>query len=63
MGNTMEGCIPTNHIGQFKEQLKEDPVYTLESFIVADALKKYKMTDHPFRIKITQSTKVHEVVP
>jgi hypothetical protein len=33
----MEGCVPANCIDQFKPQLKRGSVYTLETFIFADA--------------------------
>jgi hypothetical protein len=37
-GNTMEGCVPSNRIYKFREQLKEGSIYSLESFIVAGLL-------------------------
>jgi hypothetical protein len=53
----MKGCVPTNHIDQFKARLKEGSVYTLETFIVADVRNKYRVADHSYRIKITQVLK------
>ena len=45
---------------QFREQIKEDPVF--RKIYVAGAWKRYKMTDHPLRIKLTQRTKMYEVI-
>ncbi|KAM0876984.1 hypothetical protein ACQ4PT_035817 [Festuca glaucescens] len=59
----MEGCVPSNRIYKFREQLKEGSIYSLESFIVAAAWNKYETTNHPYRIKIIQRTKVIKAIP
>jgi hypothetical protein len=59
----MEGCVPPNRVYKFREQLKEGSIYRFESFIVAAAWNKYKTANHPYRIKITQRTKVIEAIP
>jgi hypothetical protein len=35
----------------------------LRKFIVADVQNKYRVADHPYRIKITQCSKVQEIIP
>jgi hypothetical protein len=57
MGNTMEGCVPAICIDQFKAKLKEGSVYAFEMFMVADIWRKYKITDYPYKIKITRCSK------
>jgi hypothetical protein len=59
----MEECVPANRIYQFRDRLKEVSVYTLETFIVADVQMKWKTTDHPYKIKITQLTKIEKIIP
>lgn len=56
-GDTMEGCVPSNRIDQFRQHLKEGSVYTFEDFIVADARKKYKTTDYPEESKLLSAKK------
>jgi hypothetical protein len=63
LDNTTEGCVSFNRIYKFGEQLKQGSIYSLESFIVAATWDKYETTSHPYRIKITQRTKVIEPIP
>lgn len=55
--DTTEGCVPVNHIDQFREQLKEGSIYKFESFIVPPASKKM---NHPYRI---QNCPAHKDTP
>ncbi|KAM0896514.1 hypothetical protein ACQ4PT_023157 [Festuca glaucescens] len=61
--STMEGLIPTNRIGQFKDQLKEGCVYTIDKFDLYDPKKSYRSVDNPLRITFTMRTILTEVIP
>ncbi|KAM0870575.1 hypothetical protein ACQ4PT_039920 [Festuca glaucescens] len=61
--STMEGLIPTNRIGQFKDQLKEGCVYTIDKFDLYDPKKSYWSVDNPLRIAFTMRTILTEVIP
>jgi len=57
----MEGQIPENWIPLFKPQLKEEFVYYIKFFQVHNARATYCPVDHPYMMRFTAHTKVHEV--
>ena len=57
----MEGQIPENWIPLFKPQLKEEFVYYIKFFQVRNARATYCPVDHPYMMRFTAHTKVHEV--
>lgn len=63
LGNTIEGSLPKERMDQFMDKLKEGLVYRLESFMVVGARTGYRTAEHDYRIRISQNTKVKEVVP
>ncbi|KAM0906503.1 hypothetical protein ACQ4PT_016720 [Festuca glaucescens] len=60
---TMEGLVPGNRVDQFKDQLKEGCVYTIDKFDLSDPKKTYRSVDHPLRICFTMRTVLTEVLP
>ncbi|KAG2546392.1 hypothetical protein PVAP13_9KG030199 [Panicum virgatum] len=60
-GKAMEGQIPENWVPLFKPQLKEDFVYYIRYFQVCNARTTYCPVDHPYMMRFTAHTKVHEV--
>ncbi|KAM0842445.1 hypothetical protein ACQ4PT_058344 [Festuca glaucescens] len=60
--SVMEGVIPGNRVDQFKDQLKEGSVYTIDKFDLFDPKKAYRSVDGPFRIGFTMRTLLAEVV-
>ncbi|XP_039816751.1 uncharacterized protein LOC120679272 [Panicum virgatum] len=60
-GKAMEGQIPENWIPLFKPQLKEEFVYYIKFFQVRNARATYCPVDHPYMLRFTAHTKVHEV--
>jgi len=60
-GKAMEGQIPENWVPLFKPQLKEDFVYYIRYFQVRNARTTYCPVDHPYMMRFTAHTKVHEV--
>ncbi|KAM0838467.1 hypothetical protein ACQ4PT_060966 [Festuca glaucescens] len=59
----MEGLVPGNRVDQFKDQLKEGCVYTIDKFDLSDPKKTYRSVDHPLRICFTMRTVLTEVLP
>ncbi|KAM0887734.1 hypothetical protein ACQ4PT_028803 [Festuca glaucescens] len=59
----MEGLVPTNRVDQFKDQLKERCVYTIDRFDLYDPRKSYRSVDNPLRIAFTMRTILTEVIP
>ncbi|KAM0858333.1 hypothetical protein ACQ4PT_047887 [Festuca glaucescens] len=60
--SVMEGVVPGNRVDQFKDQLKEGSVYTIDKFDLYDPKKTYRSVDSPFRICFTMRTLLAEVV-
>jgi hypothetical protein len=58
----MEGYIPANIIDQFRDDLNEGSVYTVEQFLLSDAKRTYKTAEHPYRIRFTPRTKIVEIL-
>ncbi|KAM0879376.1 hypothetical protein ACQ4PT_034288 [Festuca glaucescens] len=56
----MEGVVPGNRVDQFKDQLKEGSVYTIDKFDLYDPKKTYRSVDSPFRICFTMRTLLAE---
>lgn len=52
----MEGLVPGNRVDQFRDQLKEGCVYTIDNFDLYDPKKTYRSVDHPLRICFTMRT-------
>ncbi|KAM0850119.1 hypothetical protein ACQ4PT_053293 [Festuca glaucescens] len=59
----MEGLVPGNRVDQFKDQLKEGCVYTIDKFDLSDPKKTYRSVDHPLRICFSMRTVLIEVLP
>jgi hypothetical protein len=57
----MEGLIPGPRISQFKSQIREGSVYSIERFNLYDPKRTYRAVDHPIRICFTPGTVVREV--
>jgi hypothetical protein len=47
---------------QFRDKLKEGKVYKLESFMIVDPRTSYRATDHCHRFRISQNTKINEML-
>ncbi|KAM0829556.1 hypothetical protein ACQ4PT_066801 [Festuca glaucescens] len=60
--SVMEGVVLGNRVDQFKDQLKEGSVYTIDKFDLYDPKKTYRSVDNPFRICFTMRTLLAEVV-
>ncbi|KAM0868557.1 hypothetical protein ACQ4PT_041239 [Festuca glaucescens] len=58
--SVMEGVVPGNRVDQFKDQLKEGSVYTIDKFDLYDPKKTYRSVDSPFRICFTMRTLLAE---
>jgi hypothetical protein len=58
----MEGYIPSNVIDQFRDDLNEGSVYTVEHFLLSDAKRTYRTTEHPYRIRFTPRTKIVQIL-
>ncbi|KAK1650858.1 hypothetical protein QYE76_068663 [Lolium multiflorum] len=63
LGNTIEGSLLEKRMEQFKDKLEEGKVYKLESFMVVDPRPNYRATDHCYRLRISQNTKINEILP
>ena len=57
----MEGQILENWVPLFKPQQKEGFVYYIKYFQVRNARATYCPVDHPYMMRFTAHTKVHEV--
>jgi hypothetical protein len=62
-GNTIEGSLLEERMEQFRDKLEEGKAYKLESFMVVDPRPNYRATDHCYRLRISQNTKINEILP
>lgn len=59
-GDMMDAQIPGRHVSQFKPLLKEDAVYYIKYFEVAEARPQYRPVDRMVMAKFTAHTTVKE---
>jgi hypothetical protein len=48
---------------QFRDKLKEGRAYMIESFMIVGHRPNYRATDHYHRFRISQNTKISEILP
>jgi hypothetical protein len=48
---------------QFRDKLKEGRVYMIESFMIIGPRPNYRAIDHYHRFRISQNTKISEILP
>lgn len=56
----MDAQIPGRHVSQFKPLLKEDAVYYIKYFEVAEARPQYRPVDRMVMAKFTAHTTIRE---
>jgi hypothetical protein len=61
--NIIEGYVKDSRINLYKKKLKEDSIYRIESFMVTPARDSYRVANHPYRIQLSQQTKMTEIIP
>lgn len=59
----MEGQILENWMEKFRPQLKEESVYYIKYFQVCNAQETFRTVDHPYMMRFTAYTKLHEIKP
>uniref|UniRef100_A0A0E0D5H2 DUF1618 domain-containing protein n=1 Tax=Oryza meridionalis TaxID=40149 RepID=A0A0E0D5H2_9ORYZ len=59
----MDAQIPSKHMPIFEPNLKENQVYYITNFEVAEARAKYRPTDNPIMAKFTKYTQIKEISP
>ncbi|EEF41739.1 conserved hypothetical protein [Ricinus communis] len=60
-GDTMQGTIPKQLADHFKQLLKEGNVYHISDFMIVLAQPNYKISKHPFHIRLPRSNFVKTV--
>ena len=52
----MQGTIPKQLIDHFKQMLVEGRVYHISGFVIIPAQASYRISGHPFRIRLLRNT-------
>ncbi|KAL1218145.1 Replication protein A 70 kDa DNA-binding subunit B [Cardamine amara subsp. amara] len=59
--NTIQGTMHHSLLSKFGNTLCEGNLIEISNFIVQDCNKSYKVSDHKFMLRITETTKIHSV--
>ena len=52
----MQGTIPKQLIDHFKQMFIEGEIYHISGFVVVPAQSSYRVSNHPFRIRLLKNT-------